>query len=503
MGHGGHRRPDRPGGAGHRGQQRHRLRDGAGAGRPRGPRDPGLPQRGEGAPGARQAGERARPLPPSSCSTSTWPTWSRCAAPPTRFSPTHARLDLLVNNAGVMGTPYRQTADGFELQMATNHLGPLRADRPAARPDRHHRALADRHRQLPHAPRRPAAASTTSPAPAQRNTWVSYGTSKLANLLFTAELSRRLEAAGLPTLALAAHPGWTRSNLAGNGAALGDSRVRRQLGRTAGTTLGQSTAAGALPVLCAATSSVGPVGAVRRARRGSFGLFGPPRVVAAVGTRPRRRGWRPGCGRASEELTGVRYSVAAPRLNAAAAPERRLRHRPAARRLRPAGAAQERGVARRTIGPEHAAQGHDHDGARTGAAQRGRCTLGPCAADVGVVEQHDATAADASGAAAARRPRKRGASGRMWPTGASERASTSGDQPAPGRAAPTSRPDPSTPPSGVLRAVAPSTGPGAPVRAGRRPPRRDSARGPRGRRRTGRATIGAKRRRASPTGDSL
>jgi protochlorophyllide reductase len=142
------------------------------------------------------------------------------------------------------------------------------------------------------------------------STWVSYGTSKLANLLFTAELSRRLQAAGLRTQALAAHPGWTRSNLAGSGAALGKSRLRRKLGRMAGSTLGQSAAGGALPVLCAATSSsvrsgqyIGP------SRLG--GMYGPPRVA-----RPSRRArdaqaaaalWE-----ASEELTAVRYSVDTP-----------------------------------------------------------------------------------------------------------------------------------------------------------------------------------------------
>ena len=143
-----------------------------------------------------------------------------------------------------------------------------------------------------------------------RNTWVAYGASKLANLLFTAELSRRLAGAGLLTAALAAHPGWTRSNLAGSGAALGTSRVRRRLARAAGATFGQSAAAGALSVLCAATSSsvhsgeyVGPAHL--------FQLYGPPRLV-----RPSRRArdetvaaalWR-----ASEELTGVHYSVDAP-----------------------------------------------------------------------------------------------------------------------------------------------------------------------------------------------
>jgi protochlorophyllide reductase len=220
----------------------------------------------------------------------------------------HARLDMLVNNAGVMGTPYRQTADGFELQMATNHLGHfaltgLLLDRIVTT-ERSRIVTVSSHMHRIGRMRPDDVAGETF-----RSTWVSYGASKLANLLFTAELSRRLQAAGLPTLALAAHPGWTRSNLAGSGAALGNSRLRRKLGRMAGSALGQSAAGGALPVLCAATSSsvrsgqyIGP------SRLG--GLYGPPRVA-----RPTRRArnladaallWE-----ASEELTGVRFSVGA------------------------------------------------------------------------------------------------------------------------------------------------------------------------------------------------
>ena len=141
----------------------------------------------------------------------------------------HARLDLLINNAGVMGTPYRQTADGFELQMATNHLGHfaltgLLLDRIlTTERSRVVTVSSHMHRMGRLHPDDVAGA-------AFHNTWVSYGTSKLANLLFTAELSRRLEAAGSRTLALAAHPGWTRSNLAGSGAALGTNRLRRKVG---------------------------------------------------------------------------------------------------------------------------------------------------------------------------------------------------------------------------------------------------------------------------------
>jgi len=218
-------------------------------------------------------------------------------------------IELLVNNAGLMGTPYCQTADGLELQMATNHFGHfaltgLLLERIVTTErsrivtvSSHMHRIGRLHLDDP--------AGTT-----RRDTWVTYGTSKLANLLFTLELSRRLNAAGLPTRAVAAHPGWTRSNLAGNGAALGPSRVRRKLARTAGTTLGQSTASGALPVLCAATSPavhngqyVGPARA--------FGLAGPPRL-AHPSRRARDEQAAAALWAASEELTGVRDMVAFP-----------------------------------------------------------------------------------------------------------------------------------------------------------------------------------------------
>jgi NAD(P)-dependent dehydrogenase (short-subunit alcohol dehydrogenase family) len=222
---------------------------------------------------------------------------------------THARLDILVNNAGVMGTPYRQTADGFELQMATNHLGHfaltgLLLDRvvTTAR-SRIVTVSSHMHRTGVLRPQDIASAPF-------HNTWVAYGRSKLANLLFTAELNRRLQGAGLQTLAVAAHPGWTRSNLVGSGAALGNGRLRRKLARAAGSTLGQSAANGALPVLCAATSSsVGPGQYIGPAHL--FGLFGPPRVA-----RPSRHARDPQLAAAlwgaSEELTNVHFSVDAP-----------------------------------------------------------------------------------------------------------------------------------------------------------------------------------------------
>ena len=225
-----------------------------------------------------------------------------------KFLTAHARLDVLINNAGVMGTPYRQTADGFELQMATNHLGHFAFTG----------LLLDR--LLTSGPSRVVTVSSQMHRYGRidfddvaglrvGNTWRHYGASKLANLLFSSELSRRLLANDESAIAVAAHPGWTRSNLFGTGAALGGRRVRTKAARTLGTLLGQATASGALPSIYAATARdvrsgefIGPSHA--------FQLFGPPTVV-----RPSRQA-RNDAGalrlwKISEELTDVRYPLPA------------------------------------------------------------------------------------------------------------------------------------------------------------------------------------------------
>lgn len=221
----------------------------------------------------------------------------------------HARLDLLVNNAGVMGTPYRQTPDGFELQIATNHLGHfaltgILLDRIVTT-ERSRVVTVSSHMHRAGRMRLDDVAGLTP-----RNTWVAYGTSKLANLLFATELARRLAAMGVSTLSLAAHPGWTRSNLAGNGAALGPNRLRRRVAREVGSTLGQSAAAGALPVLCAATGSAMRSGQyIGPSRLG--GTVGPPRL-ARPSRRARDREAAARLWSVSEELTGVHYALGAP-----------------------------------------------------------------------------------------------------------------------------------------------------------------------------------------------
>ncbi|MGV7688088.1 SDR family NAD(P)-dependent oxidoreductase, partial [Mycobacterium kansasii] len=122
------------------------------------------------------------------------------------------KVDVLVNNAGIMAAQYTLTADGFEGHMATNHLGhfaltnlllPKLTDRVVTVSSLLHNigylSLSDLNWQS-----RPYSA------------WLAYGQSKLANLLFTSELQRRLDAVGSSLRALAAHPGWSHTNLQGN-----------------------------------------------------------------------------------------------------------------------------------------------------------------------------------------------------------------------------------------------------------------------------------------------
>jgi NAD(P)-dependent dehydrogenase (short-subunit alcohol dehydrogenase family) len=162
------------------------------------------------------------------------------------------RLDLLVNNAGVMALPRRTTADGFEMQLGTNHLG--------------HFALTLL--LLPRLLAAPRARVVTVSSGAHRmgrirfddlhgergyNKWQAYGQSKLANLLFTLELQRRADAAGWPLVAASAHPGYASTNLQTAGPRMEGSGLGERLATLANSVVGQSEEKGALPILYAAT----------------------------------------------------------------------------------------------------------------------------------------------------------------------------------------------------------------------------------------------------------
>jgi NAD(P)-dependent dehydrogenase (short-subunit alcohol dehydrogenase family) len=214
----------------------------------------------------------------------------------------YPRIDLLINNAGVMWTPKQVTADGFEMQFGTNHLGhfaltgllldnllPVRGSRVVTVSSTGHRLRAAIHfddLQWEHGYDRIAA----------------YGQSKLANLLFTYELQRRLAAKQKYTIAAAAHPGSTSTELTRNLPAIFKPALA-----VLGPLVFQNAAMGALPTLRAATDPdvqggqyYGPDGLGEQR--------GHPKLVSSSAQSHdedlQRRLWK-----VSEELTGVTYPL--------------------------------------------------------------------------------------------------------------------------------------------------------------------------------------------------
>jgi NAD(P)-dependent dehydrogenase (short-subunit alcohol dehydrogenase family) len=209
-------------------------------------------------------------------------------------------VDVLMNNAGVMAVPEARTVDGFELQLATNHLG--------------HVALTGL--LLPALLAAPAARVVTTSSVAHRmgrireddlqwerrpySRWGAYGQSKLANLLFVFELQRRLAVADSPVRAIAAHPGWAATELqqrTGNA-------IMNAAAALANRVIAQGGEQGAWPTLYAATQDlpggayVGPDG--RAELRGHPTLVSPSSAATDGGTA--RSLWE-----LSERLTGVTY----------------------------------------------------------------------------------------------------------------------------------------------------------------------------------------------------
>jgi NAD(P)-dependent dehydrogenase (short-subunit alcohol dehydrogenase family) len=161
-------------------------------------------------------------------------------------------LHLLINNAGVMATPLRRTADGLELQIGTNHYGPflltgLLLPRIIEASGRVVTVSSLAHTMTHHAPLEDPRTVT------RYRRWPTYARSKLANLLFTLELDRRLQAAQLPVRALAAHPGFAHTHLVANGGTFGP--LSGALNGAYGL-ISQNAAGGALPTLMAATADL-------------------------------------------------------------------------------------------------------------------------------------------------------------------------------------------------------------------------------------------------------
>jgi NAD(P)-dependent dehydrogenase (short-subunit alcohol dehydrogenase family) len=213
-------------------------------------------------------------------------------------------LDVLMNNAGVMAIPLRRTADGFEMQFGTNHLG--------------HFALTGRLLPLLLAADAPRVVTTSSQAhrigkmrwddPQWRtrySKWGAYGQSKLANLLFTLELDRRARSEGAALLALAGHPGYASTHLQSVGSEMTGNALMGRIMDFANGIVAQSDADGALPQLYAATMP-NVKGGEYYGPNGPFEMRGSPKKVGSTSAgrdiAAARRLWE-----LSEQETGATY----------------------------------------------------------------------------------------------------------------------------------------------------------------------------------------------------
>ena len=185
----------------------------------------------------------------------------------------HDRIDVLMNNAGVMATPEGRTVDGFETQLGTNHLGhwtwtalllPAVLAAPAGRVVTLTSIAQHQGRALD--PANPHLEGRYNP-------WRAYGSSKLANLHFAIGLDRRLRAVGASAIALAAHPGLTNSDLQSTTHAAGGAGFSGLFWDKASSWTGMSVAAGALSQLRAATDPTAKGGTLYGPL---FVTFGPP-----------------------------------------------------------------------------------------------------------------------------------------------------------------------------------------------------------------------------------
>jgi NAD(P)-dependent dehydrogenase (short-subunit alcohol dehydrogenase family) len=210
------------------------------------------------------------------------------------------RIDLLINNAGVMMTPYGTTSDGFETQFGTNHLG--------------HFALTGL--LLEALERAPAARVVTVSSNEHKGGSIdfddlqsehgysprgAYQRSKLANAIFAIELDRRLRASGSPAISVFAHPGYAATNLQSTG----PTGITKQIMKVTNLVIAQAPERGVLPTLYAATAP-GVKGGEYFGPNGPGEMRGLPKRVKA-----KSLAYDPEIGarlwQVSEELTGVEY----------------------------------------------------------------------------------------------------------------------------------------------------------------------------------------------------
>jgi NAD(P)-dependent dehydrogenase (short-subunit alcohol dehydrogenase family) len=217
----------------------------------------------------------------------------------------HGRTDILVNNAGLMGIPERRTEDGFEMQLAVNHLGhftltalllPALLASPGARVVSV--TSTGRHAGRPLDPANPHLAGDYEP-------WRAYGQSKLANVHFALELDRRFRAAGAPARSIVVHPGFANTDLQARSVReTGGGRSQRFF-HAAVRRFGMTPAQGALPLLRAATDPEAVGGALYTPR---WVNWGPP-VRRPLLRRTRNRDAMATLWQVSERETGITFDV--------------------------------------------------------------------------------------------------------------------------------------------------------------------------------------------------
>ena len=214
------------------------------------------------------------------------------------------RLDVLMNNAGVMAIPLQRTTDDFEMQFGTNHLG--------------HFALTGRLLPLLLAAPEPRVVTTSSQAHrigkihwddlharSHYSRWPAYGQSKLANLLFMRELDRRARERGSSLRSMAGHPGYAATHLQAVSSEMTGSRIGARTMELGNKIFAQTDAEGAWPQLYAATMP-GVQGGEYYGPSGLFEMHGTPEKVGmsrrAQSDSDARRLWE-----VSEKETGVIY----------------------------------------------------------------------------------------------------------------------------------------------------------------------------------------------------
>jgi len=221
------------------------------------------------------------------------------------FKKKYDRLDILCNNAGLMAIPRQETADGFEMQLGVNHLAHFALTG----------LLLDVIKDTPGA-RIHNVSSTANFAGSinfddlmgeeDYSRWGAYGQSKLANVLFTSELDRRLRAAGLDAMANVSHPGLVIGNLQANSVEQSGTNMEALLYRMAGPLLARDVSHGVQPMLYAMTADDAKGGVLYGPRY--IHHLGPVAETkankAAYDAAALKRFWE-----ISEELTGVAFNL--------------------------------------------------------------------------------------------------------------------------------------------------------------------------------------------------